>query len=61
MSLDAIAEQIDRLDNLAAALDLPMPATVHVSALRESLPELIAELKANFIAAGGDNYWEFHP
>jgi hypothetical protein len=59
--MDQIAEQIDRLENLIAGLDLPMPASVHLSCLRESLPELTADLKAAFIAAGGDDYWEFHP
>lgn len=37
---------LDRLDNLAAALSLPLPASIHVDALRNSLPEVAAELRA---------------
>ncbi|MCY1283152.1 hypothetical protein D9M68_568460 [compost metagenome] len=60
-ALDAIAEEIDRLDNLVAALDLPMPANLHVQALRAGLPEVVENLKGAYIAAGGENHWEFHP
>ena len=59
--MDEIAAQIDRLENLAAALELPMPDRIHVQAFREALPDVIAELKAGYIAAGGDNHWEFQP
>lgn len=59
--MDEIAEQIDRLENMAAGLDLPLPDRIHVQALRESLPEVIAELKAGYLAAGGDNHWDYEP
>lgn len=59
--MDEIAEQIDRLDNLVAALDLPVSSKVHVQVLRESLPELAADLKSAYLSAGGDNHWEHHP
>jgi len=59
--MDQIAEQIDRLENLVAALSLPMPAHIHIDCLRESLPEVIEELKAGYLEAGGENHWAFQP
>lgn len=59
--MDAIAEQIDKLDNLVCALVLPMPANLHVQALRESLPDVVDSLKAAYLEAGGENHWEHHP
>ena len=59
--MDEIADLIDRLDNLVAALDLPLPAAAHVDCLRGSLPEIAADLKTAYIAAGGDDHWEHHP
>lgn len=34
---EALAQHIDTLDNLAGALALPLPAHMHVAALRERL------------------------
>lgn len=59
--MEEIAEQIDKLENLAAALQMPMPDRIHVQAFRAALPEIITELKAGYLAAGGENHWEFHP
>lgn len=55
--MDEIAEHIDRLDDLVAELHAPWPARLHIANLRESLPELVAGLKAGYLAAGGDNHW----
>ena len=49
---------IDRLDNLAHALNLPLRAEMHVTALRESLPELVTEFKAAYVHEMGENPWE---
>lgn len=49
---------IDRLENMAAALTLPLPAEMHVDQFRKTLPEIIKELKEGFIEATGENPWE---
>jgi hypothetical protein len=48
---------IDSIDNLAHALQIQMPATVHVQALRESLPEKVKELKEVYVEITGENPW----
>ncbi len=45
---------IDRLGNLATALDIPMPAEAHLKALREALPEIVQELKDLYPAVTGE-------
>ena len=49
---------IDRVDALQYALQLDIPAKLHVDALRKSIPEIAAALKANFIDITGENPWE---
>ena len=56
--MEQIAEVIDTLDNLVAAMTLPIPAEVHLSALRVALPELLDKLKAAYLAAGGEDVWD---
>jgi len=58
--MDRIAGVIDSLDNIRAAMDLPMPADVHMGILRESIPMLREELRMAYIALGGEDYWA-HP
>ena len=50
---EQLGRAIDRLDNLAHALVLSIPAETHVSCLRESLPEVVRELKAGYKALTG--------
>jgi hypothetical protein len=54
---EVLGKAIDEVDNLAHALELPMPADFHVKALKESLPDAIAELKRGFVAVTGENPW----
>lgn len=61
MSLDAIAEQIERLDMLCESLRLPIPHYIHTEDLRQALPEVTQNLKAAYLAAGGTDYWSTHP
>ncbi len=49
---------IDEIDNLAHALNLPIPDNIHVEALKKSLPEKVAKLKEIFIEITGENPWE---
>ena len=58
---DALGQIIDDLDSLAHALQMPMPAQMHVDALRQSLPEKVAALKAAFVSITGDDPWGTHP
>lgn len=58
---DALGQDIERLDNLAHALLLPMPPDFHVKQLKESLPKVVAEFKKHYAAAFGWNPWEGHP
>ncbi|PZP26678.1 MULTISPECIES: hypothetical protein [Pseudomonas] len=57
LGMEQLAEQIDRLDNFAAGLELPLPEHLHLQAMRDGLPEIVTELKNAFITAGGDDYW----
>lgn len=58
---DAFAQEIDRLDSLASALSLPLPAAMHVEALRSALPDVVRSLKAEYARATGDDPWSTHP
>jgi hypothetical protein len=55
---DQFGEQIDRLDNLASALTLPLRAEMHVTQLKSALPEVVAALKEAYVFEFGDNPWE---
>lgn len=56
--LDVIGRQADRLDNLVAGLDMPMPAKFHLDQLKEILPDISSEIKKEFIELTGENPWE---
>ncbi len=43
---ESVETAVERLDNLLAALNLPLPDRLHLKALREVLPEIRAELRA---------------
>ena len=58
---DTLADQIERLLNLQAGLALPMPAEIHVEALKEALPEITTELRAVHKELTGDDPWEDQP
>ena len=49
---------IDKLDNLAHALLLPMPAEFHVKQMKSALPECVAEFKRLYAEITGENPWE---
>lgn len=56
--LEKLGQAIDRVDNLAHALKLNLPHSMHVEALRDALPEIVEELKKGFVEATGENPWE---
>jgi hypothetical protein len=55
---DKFGRLIDTLDNLAHALTLPIPDSIHVEAIRESLPEKVEDLKKIYQEVTGENPWE---
>jgi len=55
---DDLGRDIDRLDNLFHATNLPMSAEFHLKQLRSALPEVIESMKLNYAAAFGENPWE---
>ena len=61
LTLDDFAESLETIENLCAAMTLPMPAQIHLDAFRESLPELHARLKSIYIDLGGEDHWKDHP
>lgn len=56
--IEAIGEVADTIDNLIAALGMPLPDKLHVKGLRESLPEISATLKRIVVEVSGENPWE---
>jgi hypothetical protein len=58
---DQLGQDIEKLDNLAHALLLAMPAEFHVRQLKSMLPEVVAEMKKHYAEAFGWNPWEGHP
>jgi hypothetical protein len=49
---------IDRLENLQYALEMKIPAEMHVKQFRKEMPELVKEQKQLFIEVTGENPWE---
>lgn len=56
-ALEDIALQVDRIDNLLAAMSMPIDNSIHVTALKESLPEMKSKLKQAYFELGGDDVW----
>lgn len=55
---DKLGRAIDSVDNLVGSLQLPMPSDFHVRMLKETLPDVVKNLKAGFVEATGHNPWE---
>jgi|FreactcultuFSWF8_1027224.scaffolds.fasta_scaffold02805_2 hypothetical protein len=58
---EKFGEVIDKLDNLAHALQLPLKDSMHVNQLRRELPEVVKELKAAYVFEFVENPWEGEP
>lgn len=46
---DTFGRLIDKLDNYANALLIPVPAELTVKILKECLPKLVAEFKKSYV------------
>lgn len=55
---EKLGRLIDRLDNLAHALKLNIPANVHIDAIRGSLPDIVVGMKEAFKELTGKDPWE---
>lgn len=55
---EAVGLVADQVDSLVHAMHLPIPDAMHVNALRESLPEVRAELRRITVELLGRNPWE---
>lgn len=55
--LEQLGTLIDELDNLAHALNIPLPAEMHVEQLRLALPEKVERLKTVYVDITGENPW----
>lgn len=56
-AIEEIGQAVDRLDNLIAANEIPMPADIRLGALNEALPELRDQIKSAYMALGGEDWW----
>jgi len=57
-SMEILGTTADSLESLLAATQLPMPAEVHLQAIKLSLPALIKKLRDVYVIETGDNPWE---
>lgn len=60
-AMEILGQAIDKVDNLAHGLQLPMPGDFHVKQLKSLLPDAVRELKRGFVAVTGENPWEGQP
>jgi hypothetical protein len=55
---ETLGQLIDEVDNLAHAVQLPIPPQLHVDSLKTLLPEKVKKLKESFVEITGENPWE---
>jgi hypothetical protein len=56
--MEDLGKAADTLDNLIAAMELPLPPEMHLSALKSSLPRLRDTLRDIYCTKTGDNPWK---
>lgn len=57
-NLDQISQQVDSIDNLIAALSIPLPPQMHIEQLKLALPEISEKIKQSIVNETGENPWE---
>lgn len=55
---DEFAEVIEKVDNLLAAMEIPMPAEFHVNQMMRELREVSDKLKQIYVEEEDENPWE---
>lgn len=58
IDLTTIALETDKIDNLIHALELPIPASMHVEIMQTILPGVRDKIRACLIAETGENPWK---
>lgn len=58
-TIEDLGEQIERLLNLGAVLEMPLPDHMHVEQLRKSLPEITADLRKVYAGLAGEDPWGY--
>jgi len=56
-ALEELAQCVDTVDNLVSAMAISVPAEIHLSALKESLPDLKGRIKQVYFELGGNDVW----
>ena len=55
---EKLGQEIDRIENLSCALQIPISPQIHLDQLKKTLPEVVENLKAAFVQLSGENPWE---
>lgn len=55
--MDEIAEVIELLYNVEAAMKMPLAPELHFEALKETIPYLTERLLKAYLEMGGENHW----
>lgn len=55
---EKLGQLIDRVENLQFALNLQIPAEIHLEGIKGSLPEIVKEMKESFVEITGNNPWK---
>jgi hypothetical protein len=56
-ALERMGQLIDKLDSIGMSMQMPVPAEIHLKALRESVPEIRNEIRAIYDQLGGEDVW----
>ena len=59
-SMEELGKASDTIDNLLGAMQLPLPAQLHLDQLRRSLPEIRDTMRRVYVERTGDNPWDTH-
>ena len=54
---EEFGQQLDKLENLIAALKMPVPDSIHRSAMLGTLPDLHSQFKQLYFELGGEDVW----
>lgn len=60
-NVELLGLAIERLDNIAHAIQLPIAPAMHVQQMQLLLPDVVKQLKEAFVKVTGENPWEGEP